>query len=174
MVAVGDPLTLRPWTVRRAGAFVAKVHRRLPRVQGGLWAVRVCRGAEVRGCAIVGHPARLWMDEGVLAVLRVAVLPATPNACSMLYGACSRAARAMGASGLVTYTHLDEHGASLRGSGWIYGGTTAGGEHGRESRQRALAIDPLPKNRWWAPWSASVQSCQPRRIATPLAIGGAP
>ena len=74
----------------------------------------------------------------------------------MLYGACSRAARAMGATGLVTYTHLDEHGASLKASNWIYGGNTDGGEHSRPSRPRALAIDPLPKRRWWAPWSEAV------------------
>lgn len=149
-----DHLVVRPWTIRQARPFVLCVHRRLPRVQGGLWAVRVCAEEQTRGCAIVGHAAREWMSDDVLAVLRVAVLPGTPNACSMLYAACSKAARSMGATGLVTYTHLDEHGASLRASGWIHGGLTTGGEHGRDGRQRALAIDPLPKNRWWAPWSA--------------------
>jgi len=38
-------------------------------------------------------------------------------------------------------------------AGWIDGGLTDGGEHGREGRQRELAIDPTPKRRWWAPWS---------------------
>lgn len=150
-------LRLRPWTVKQALPFVRRVHRRLKRVQGALWAVSVRLGDDVVGCAVVGHPAReLMHDDATLAVLRVAVLEGHRNACSMLYGACSRAARAMGADNLVTYTHADEHGASLKASGWIEGGLTDGGEWGRDARQRPLAIDPLPKRRWWAPWSARV------------------
>jgi hypothetical protein len=145
-------LRLRPWTVKSALPWVRQVHRRLPRVQGAMWAVSVRRGVEVVGCALVGFPARA-LNETTLAVLRVAVVEGTPNACSMLYGACSRAARAMGAENLVTYTHGDEHGASLKASNWVDCGMTDGGEHGRPSRQRELAIDPNPKRRWYAPWS---------------------
>lgn len=147
-------LRLRPWTVKKALPFVRRVHRRLPRVQGALWAVSARLGASVIGCAVVGHPAReLMEDDATLAVLRVAVIEGHPNACSMLYGACARAARAMGADNLVTYTHLDEHGGSLKAAGWVQGGLTDGGEWDRDSRQRSLAVDPLPKRRWWAPWS---------------------
>lgn len=145
-------LRLRPWTVKRAVPFVAKVHRRLPRVVGALWAVSVRAGSEVVGVALVGNPAGQWEDE-TLAVLRVAVIEGNRNACSMLYGACSRAVRAMGADNLVTYLHLDEDGASLKASNWIFGGLTDGGEHSRPTRQRALAIDADKKQRWWAPWS---------------------
>jgi len=155
-------LRLRPWTVKAALPFVRRVHRRLPRVQGALWVVSVREGSDVVGCALVGHPARtLAADHETLAVLRVAVIgaedpddpPRYPNACSMLYGACSRAVRAMGADNLVTYTHGDEHGTSLRAAGWIDGGLTNGGEHSRQMRLRLPAADPLPKRRWWAPWS---------------------
>jgi len=92
-------------------------------------------------------------ELAVLCVLRVAAMEGYPNACSMLYGACSRAAKAMGADRLVTYTHGDEHGTSLKASGWIDDGFTDGGEYTRPSRQRKLAIDPHPKRRWLAPWS---------------------
>lgn len=106
------------------------------------------------------------MADDVLAVLRVAVLPSARNACSMLYGASSRAAQAMGASGLVTYIHLDENGASLRAANWVEDDAlTSGGEHGREGRPRMLAIDPLPKRRWWAPWSARALAVEARRLA---------
>jgi hypothetical protein len=158
-------LRLRPWTVKQAKTWVREVHRRLPNVQGALWAVSVREADRVVGAALVGHPARVWMaDNARLSVLRVAVLEGHPNACSMLYGACSRAARAMGAEDLVTYTHLDEPGPSLRAAGWIDGGLTGGGEHSRPSRRRAPAVDANPKRRWWAPWSVHApRSVPPER-----------
>jgi hypothetical protein len=131
-------ISLRPWTVRQALPFVARVHRRLPYVQGALWAVRVVDGEETVGCAVVGHPARSWMDMDVLGVLRVAVMPGIVNGCSMLYGACSRAARAMGATDLVTYTHEDEPGVSLRAAGWVDAGLTGG----------ASGLEKPGKGRW--------------------------
>ena len=42
----------------------------------------------------------------------------TRNACSMLYAAAWRAARAMGYKRIVTYILESENGASLRASGW--------------------------------------------------------
>lgn len=147
-------LSVRPITCRAAIPFVESVHRRLPKVQGAMWAVAaVLNNSAVIGVAIVGHPARVWQDAHVLSVLRVAVIEGHPNACSMLYGACSRAAKAMGATSLVTYTHNDELGTSLKASGWIDAGLTSGGEHSRESRKRKPAVDPTPKRRWFAPWS---------------------
>lgn len=149
-------LVLRPWTVSKALPFVKRVHRRLPRIQGAMWAVCVQKRGTVVGCALVGHPARKLMD-GTLCVLRVAVKEGNYNACSMLYGAVSRAAKAMGARGLVTYTHHDESGTSLKASGWVCDGLTSGGEHSRPSRPRAAAVDPAPKWRWWAPWSEQIK-----------------
>lgn len=152
-------LVLRPWTVKAAIPFVREVHRRLPRVQGAMVAIRVCLvtaedgvGPTV-GVALIGAPARALADRDVLAVSRVAVIEGYRNACSMLYGASSRTARGMGAAGLVTYTHADEHGTSLRASAWIDGGMTRGGEHSRYLRPRAAAVDAGVKRRWWAPWT---------------------
>lgn len=147
-------MRVRPWTVKAGLPWVKATHRRLPRCQGAMWAVKVERDGVVVGCALVGHAARLLAARGVLCVLRVAVAEGNPNACSMLYGACSRAAKALGALGLVTYLHGDEHGASLKASNWIYDGMTDGGEHDRPSRRRGAAVDAEPKQRWWAPWSA--------------------
>lgn len=137
---------------------MADVHRRLPAVQGAMWAVAVDSSGLTVGVAMVGHAARKLMEQGVLSVLRVAVLEGNPNACSMLYGATSRAARAMGAKGLVTYTHHDEPGTSLRAAGWVHDGQTKGGEWDRPSRHRQAVLFPDAKHRWWAPWSARVQS----------------
>jgi hypothetical protein len=97
-----------------------------------MWAVQVCVYDKIVGVAIVGNPAPAWQSLSVLSILRVAVLDGYPNACSMLYGSCSRAARAMGASDLVTYTHEDEPGTSLKAAGFIYHGLTDGWEWNRD------------------------------------------
>ncbi len=147
-------MTLSPWTVKQASKFNAITHRRLPAVAGALWAVRVVDAGVTLGVAIVANPPPSWQGDAVLNVARCAVLPGQRNACSMLYGACSRAARALGASDLVTYTHEDEHGASLLASGYVYAGLTDGGEWDRPNigRHRQLAIDPERKHRWFAAW----------------------
>jgi len=151
-------LTLRPWTVKRAHAlsFVKDVHRRLPDIQGAMWCVSARAGSEVVGVALVGWPSQeqttLEMDH--LRILRVAVKPGYPNACSMLYGAAWRAARAMGVESMDTFTHLDEPGTSLRAAGWVEDGTTDGGEYDRPSRKRRKQVDASPKIRWWAPGSS--------------------
>lgn len=152
-------LLLRPITVKRQGAigFIAATHRRLPRVQGGMWAacVREAESQRVVGVVLVGWPSRVQTNELCehLRVLRCAVEPGVPNACSMLYGAAWRAARALGAVRMDTFTHLDEPGTSLRAAGWIPDGLTAGGEYDRACRHRRPAIDSSLKRRWLAPGS---------------------
>lgn len=146
-------LVVRPITVKQGKPFVREIHRKLPHVQGAMWGLQVKDGDRTMGVALVGFPARVW-NEDTLCVLRVAVMPEARNACSMLYSACWRTARQMGAESLVTYTHLYEDGASLKAAGWKDGGLTDGGEHDREKRHRKPAIDAEPKRRWWAPGSA--------------------
>lgn len=148
-------LRLRICTVKRALPFVARVHRRLPKLQGAMWATSIWAHGEMVGVAVVGWPARMLSDD-TLAVLRVAVIEGHRNGCSMLYGACSRAGKALGAENMVTYTHADEDGTSLKAAGWIDGGLTDGGEWSRPSRPRQLALDHKQKRRWWAPWSQRI------------------
>tara|TARA_R100001594_G_scaffold45417_1_gene78272 strand:+ start:771 stop:1085 length:315 start_codon:yes stop_codon:yes gene_type:complete len=69
--------------------------------------------------AIVGRPVSRGISDGWTAeVIRVAVLENIPNACSKLYSACWRAARAMGYRKLITYILDTEPGTSVRASGW--------------------------------------------------------
>jgi hypothetical protein len=146
--------------VKRADAlaFVAATHRKQPKVQGAMWCVSLRQGKEIVGVALVGMPSRAQTTDELdtLCVLRVAVKEGIKNGCSMLYGACWRAARGMGADSMVAYTHDDESGVSLRAAGWIDGGLTDGGEWSRPSRKRGAAVDPKPKRRWWAPGSKRI------------------
>lgn len=154
---------------------VARWHRRHPDMTGAMWAIGVFDGGAPVGVATVGRPSR-QMQVGAerLAVTRVAVdnLPRVidlqnrehaNSACSMLYGACARAARQMGAVDLLTYTHLDEPGISLRGAGWVEDVHVTKDESGdRPSRPRKNAASSKsgPKRRWWAPWSAYVNTAE--------------
>lgn len=153
------PLRVRPITVKAATlSFIKGTHRRLPKVQGAMWGVAAWSGVELVGVALVGWPSRTQTNVEVthLRVLRCAVKEGFPNACSMLYSAAWRAARALGCESMDTHTHLDESGTSLRAAGWVFAGLTDGGEHARANRPRAKAVDPRPKKRWFAPGSAAL------------------
>jgi hypothetical protein len=155
------------YPVSYAAEWIRRTHRRLPKIVGAMWCIGLWDGDEMRGLAVVGRPSARMLDApartriGVLEVTRVAVIEGTANGCSMLYGACSRAGKAMGLDGMLTYIHGTETGTSLRAAGWVPDVTTGGGEWSRESRQRELALDAQPKQRWWAAWSLAVRDNPP-------------
>lgn len=74
----------------------------------------------------------------------------TPNACSHLYAAAWRAARALGWRRLITYTLATEPGDSLRGAGWRLVGEAGGGSWHRENRPRVDKAPTHMKLRWEA------------------------
>lgn len=113
-------ITIVPCTLREACEFVASFHRHNKPPRVATFAVGASDGAKLVGVAIVGRPvARLLMDGETLEVLRCCVVDEAPKgAPSALYGACWRAAKALGWSRLITYTLQSESGASLRGAGW--------------------------------------------------------
>jgi hypothetical protein len=161
-------MAVRPLPIKTALKFCRAVHRRLPIVVGGMWSLGLEDGEALRGVAIVGRPSARLMDNGKrLEVTRVAVEPGAKNGCSMLYGAASRAGKAMGARDMFTYIHGDELGISLKASGWVEDkAPTDGGQWSRSGRQRELAIDPNPKRRWWTPWSEYLRAATPGTAGT--------
>lgn len=140
-------LSIEPLTVKAARKQVKEWHRHLPDIQGGLFAAAVYANGELAGVAIAGNPARVWQGTARLVIARVATNE-TKNACSMLYGALCRAAKALGHREAWTYTLPHEPGTSLRASGFEDMGLSSGGEHGRVSRPRKAAVRPEPKRRW--------------------------
>lgn len=146
---------VRPYPIKLARKFNREHHRRLPKLTGAMWALAAVVESEVAGVAVVGHPqARLANDGYSLEVLRVAVRnDNAQNACSALYGAAARAARAMGALDIFSYIHLDESGHSVKAAGWVEVAETDGGEWDRDGRQRMLAVDPNPKKKFAPPWT---------------------
>lgn len=143
-------LRLTPITLREARAFVAAHHRHHKPPQGGLFAIACSDGDRVVGVAIVGNPVARLMDNGFTAEVTRLCTTGEKNACSMLYGAAWRAARALGYQKLITYTLAEEGGASLRAAGWRCIGEAGGGSWSRESRPRVDTHPTQTKLRWEA------------------------
>jgi hypothetical protein len=144
-------LTIVPLTQREAIAYVEQHHRHHKPSRGDVFRVGVAdESGDVRGLAMVGRPVARHLDDGwTLEVTRVAT-DGCPNACSALYGAAWRAARALGWRKLITYTLSEEGGASLRGAGWREIGSAGGGSWDCRSRPRVDTHPTQMKIRWEA------------------------
>lgn len=111
-------MLLRPITLREARNFVGRLHRHNRPPQGGLFAVGCESAGQLVGVAIVGRPIARNLDDGHTCEVTRLCTDGTLNACSLLYGATARAAKALGWARIVTYTLASEPGTSLRASGW--------------------------------------------------------
>lgn len=145
------PIHLRPVSIKDASDFVAEHHRHHRRSQGAKFAIGIHDGQALRGVALVGRPVARNLDDGYTAeVIRVCT-DGVRNGCSMLYGACARAAKGMGYRRVVTYILDEEAGVSLKAAGWRKTADSGGGSWSREDRER---VDTHPlggKTRWEAP-----------------------
>lgn len=135
-------------TIAKAKAYVAKHHRHHRPPQGGLFAVGVESDGTVCGVAIVGRPVARMLDDGRTAEVTRLCTDGTRNACSFLYAACWRAARALGYRRIVTYILASESGGSLKASGWVEKHRTDGGSWTSPSRPRIDKHPTCPKIRF--------------------------
>lgn len=130
-------LTITPIDFAEANAFVAVHHRHHKPMPG----VKFCIGVsdetgKVRGVVMVGRPVARNSDNGYTLEVNRLCMDGAFNACSMLYGAAWRAAKALGYRRLVTYTLPEEGGASLKAAGWKLLGERGGGNWNVPSRPR--------------------------------------
>lgn len=146
--ATRGPMVVAPCTVKEARRRVKEWHRHLPDIQGGLFAAKCVIAGDVVAVAIAGNPARAWQHEAKLVISRVASNGEPTDACSMLYGALCRAAKALGYAEVWTYTLAEEDGASVKAANFEYMGVGKGGNHGRVLRPRNPAKRAEPKHRW--------------------------
>jgi hypothetical protein len=109
-------LALRPTTLRECNAFL-RHHRHSGRVAGCIATVGVERGSVLVAVGILGRTLGPFTDKRIAEITRVCST-GERNACSMIYGALSRAAAALGYHAVITYTLASENGASLRASGF--------------------------------------------------------
>lgn len=111
-------LEIVPMTLREANAFVEQNHRHHGATVGHKFSIGLSDGEKIVGVAIVGRPVSRHLDDGWTLEVNRLCTDGTRNACSMLYAAAWRAARAMGYKRVVTYILDTENGASLRAAGW--------------------------------------------------------
>ncbi len=112
------PLDIVPITLAEANAFVEKYHRHHKAVVGHKFSIGATDGEKIVGVAIVGRPVSRYLDDGLTLEVNRCCTDGTKNACSILYAAAWRAARAMGYKKIVTYILESENGASLKASGY--------------------------------------------------------
>jgi hypothetical protein len=144
-------LVIEPTTLRHANGFVKALHRHHKPARGCVFALAAVEADRVRGVAIVGRPVSRMLQDGVTCEVTRLCTDGTRNACSKLYAAVARIARAMGYERIYTYTLPHEGGASLRAAGWTLDLDGAGG--GSWSRAARPRTDDAPtdlKLRWAA------------------------
>jgi hypothetical protein len=129
-------LRIVPVTLEEANALVEAMHRHHAPVVGHKFSIGLASESEIVGIAIVGRPVARGNDDGLTLEVNRCCTDGTRNACSMLYGAAWRAAKALGYRRLITYTLPAEGGASLRGAGWRLIGERGGGNWNTPSRPR--------------------------------------
>lgn len=117
-------LHTRPLTLAEANQLVENWHRHHKKCLSHRFSIGVYDSqGGCHGAAIVGRPVG-GGTEGIsqlhIAEVSRLVTDGTPNACSLLYGACARAAKAMGFIFIQTYILGSEPGTSLRAAGWKF------------------------------------------------------
>jgi hypothetical protein len=141
-------LLIIPITISDAQSYVDQHHRHHKAPRGGLFAVAVAAGGEVCGVAIAGRPVSRELQNGWTIEITRVCTDGTSNACSMLYGACRRAAIALGYRVVITYTLGSESGSSLRAAGFRKIADVRGRSWSCPSRPRVDRHPKQDKLRW--------------------------
>lgn len=144
-------LRIVPLTLKQANALIEKLHRHHKPVVGhrfSIGCVDDAAGALVGAC-VVGRPvARMTSAYDIAEVTRL-VTDGTPNACSILYAAAARSAKAMGFERIQTFILDSEIGTSLKASGWTQDGVSGGGSWNSPSRWGRREDQPQDRKQRW-------------------------
>ena len=140
-----EMMEIRPITLRTANDFVSAHHRHHGPTTGHKFSIGLFDGDELVGCAICGRPVSRNLDDGRTIEINRLCTDGSRNACSMLYSASCRAAKAMGYKKAITYILQDEPGTSLKASGFKAECLTGGGYMGLPKQKKEEDTDRRPK-----------------------------
>ena len=119
-------LTLIPVSLAQANEFVRQHHRHHKPAAGHKLSIGCAENGRRCAVAIVGRPVSRYLDDGFTLEVNRLCSDGAKNACSILYAASARAAKAMGYRKIITYTLDTEGGASLHAAGWCCAGRAGG------------------------------------------------
>lgn len=141
-------LTIAPISLRDANDYVTAFHRHHKAVRGCKFCIAaIDDSGEIVGVAICGRPVSRYLDDGETLEINRLCTDGARNACSKLYGACSRIAKEMGYRKVITYILQSENGSSLKASNFTCEGE-AGGKIWTGKRCRDNGVPQELKTRW--------------------------
>jgi hypothetical protein len=149
-------LRLVPLSQRQAAVFIREHHRHSNPDRGDIFRVGLEADGELVAVATAGRPKAAGLQDGrTIEITRVCSLGAE-NACSMLYGALCRAAKALGYERAYTYTLASEPGSSPRAAGFHFDAVVGERNWAEESGYARYSENLLgetmtpsgPKKRW--------------------------
>ena len=141
-------MEIQPITFRQASDFINQHHRHHRATVGCKFCIGLfAEDGKMVGVAVCGRPVSRHLDDGLTCEVNRLCTDGTKNACSMLYGAACRVAKAMGYKKMVTYILESENGASLKASNFVCEGK-AGKTHWTGERNRGQDIPREMKTRW--------------------------
>ena len=140
-------MTIQPITFKQACEFINQHHRHHRATVGCKFCIALFDGEKMVGVSVCGRPVSRYLDDGLTCEINRLCTDGTKNACSMLYGASCRVAKAMGYKKVITYILESENGASLKASNFVCEGA-AGGKHWTGKRNRGQNIPNEMKTRW--------------------------
>ena len=126
-----------------ANEYIRQHHRHLGPTKHYRFSVGAQRDGKLIGVAVVAYPLGTTKWNRTRCQVNRLATDGTPNACSFLLGAAAKAAKALGYFRIYTYTLPEEGGASLRASGWVLDGETAGASTSWET-SRCVVGQHLP------------------------------
>lgn len=141
-----------PLTLAQANELVASWHRHHKPVRGHRFSIGCEHEGVLVGAAIVGRPVARELPPYAWAEVTRLVTDGTTNACSFLYGACARIARAMGFERLQTAILVDEPGTTLKAAGWRFDHLIKGRDWNTAARGGRRTDQPMDDKLLWVAW----------------------
>jgi hypothetical protein len=140
-----------PIRLADAVEFVNQYHRHNVGVKWHKFSVALETDGEIAGVAIASTPKSPAYDKQTLELNRVCAKPQYHNACSKLIGMVLNIGKTMGYRTFITYTLLDEDGASFRAAGFEFAGYTEDSKGwGHPSRPRKTPERyPMGRKKRW-------------------------
>lgn len=143
-------LKARPLTIKQANELIISLHRHHKKVQGHRFSIGAMDGDEIVGAVVVGRPVARAVPQYEVAEVTRLVTNGHKNACSFLYAAAARAAKAMGFLKIQTYILESEPGISLKAAGWQIEKKTKGGDWNTPARRGRRTDQPQVKKQRWS------------------------